>query len=144
MVSGAVVLTSAMVTLQTPLQGLYKVLLLSCLAAFFIMLLPLSFFLRRMVKPLQQMNSVALSMAQGDFTQRADESPHGEIGELANSINHLARTARPYRRGADARAQPSPSYVGRPGERVYWRWDEQGSILRTNPALYQLFGIETV
>ena len=140
-VSGAVVLTSAMVTLQTPLQGLYRVLLFSCLAAFFIMLLPLSFFLRRMVKPLQQMNTVALSMAQGDFTRRADESTQGEIGELAHSINHLAEQLGHTVQALMLERNRLQHMLDGLAEGIL-ALDEQGNILRTNPALYQLFGIE--
>lgn len=45
----------------------------------------------RFSKPLRQMNEVALSMASGSFTERADINQEGEIGELAHSLNFLAR-----------------------------------------------------
>jgi len=46
---------------------------------------------KRISKPLRQMNKVALSMASGSFSERADSNQGGEIGELARSINFLAR-----------------------------------------------------
>ncbi|MBQ3222640.1 MAG: HAMP domain-containing protein [Clostridia bacterium] len=46
---------------------------------------------KRISKPLRQMNKVALSMAGGSFSERADSNQGGEIGELARSINFLAR-----------------------------------------------------
>jgi len=46
---------------------------------------------KRISKPLRQMNKVALSMAGGSFSERADSNQSGEIGELARSLNFLAR-----------------------------------------------------
>lgn len=46
---------------------------------------------RRISKPLRQMNKVAISMASGSFSERADSNQGGEIGELARSLNFLAR-----------------------------------------------------
>lgn len=138
---GAVVLTSAMVSFESPLQRMYTLLLASSVAAFLIMLLPLMFFLRRMVKPLQQINSVALSMAQGDFTQRADETSSGEIGELAGSINHLAQQLGRTVQALMLERNRLQRMLDGLAEGIL-ALDEHGGILHTNPALYRLLGIE--
>ena len=44
-----------------------------------------------LIHPLQQMRNVALAMASGDFSRRADENQRGEVGELASSLNYLSR-----------------------------------------------------
>lgn len=47
--------------------------------------------MERMVRPLRQMRDVAMNMADGNYMVRADDSQKGEIGQLAQSLNHLAR-----------------------------------------------------
>lgn len=47
--------------------------------------------MERAVRPLRQMRDVAMNMAAGDYTVRADADQRGEIGQLAQSLNHLAK-----------------------------------------------------
>lgn len=47
--------------------------------------------IERLVRPLRQMRDVSMSMASGNYNVRADDSQKGEIGQLAQSLNHLAR-----------------------------------------------------
>ncbi len=47
--------------------------------------------MERVVRPLRQMRDVAMNMAAGDYTVRADAGQKGEIGQLAHSLNHLAQ-----------------------------------------------------
>jgi len=140
-VTGAVVLLSSMRVVQSPLQRLYLLLGLSCLIALLIMLLPLYYFLRRMVDPLQQMNTVALSMAQGNFSLRADESTSGEIGELANSINHLATQLGKTMQALLLERNRLQLLVDGLAEGIL-ALDETGGFLHTNPSIYRLFDIE--
>lgn len=46
--------------------------------------------LKRIVKPIKNVASVALSLIEGDFSVRADESLKGEIGLLGKTINELS------------------------------------------------------
>lgn len=48
----------------------------------------------RVVRPLRQMRDTALSMAAGNYSVRADDSQKGEVGQLGQSLNHLARELR--------------------------------------------------
>jgi PAS domain S-box-containing protein len=45
---------------------------------------------KRVSRPLQEMNRIARSMAKGDFHVRAEVPYDDEVGQLADSINHLA------------------------------------------------------
>ena len=47
--------------------------------------------MERVVRPMRQMRDVAMSMAAGNYTVRADDSQKGEVGQLAQSLNQLAR-----------------------------------------------------
>ena len=47
--------------------------------------------MERVVRPLRQMRDVAMHMAGGNYTVRADDCQKGEVGQLAQSLNHLAR-----------------------------------------------------
>ncbi|MDR1800870.1 MAG: HAMP domain-containing histidine kinase [Lachnospiraceae bacterium] len=92
-VIGAVFFTKSMNELQDSLNGLNLTLIVSTLASFLIMLIPTYFAVRRLVIPIRQMREVAHSMADGDFSVRADASQKGEIGELARSMNHFAEAS---------------------------------------------------
>lgn len=46
--------------------------------------------LKRIIKPIKNVASVALSIIQGDFSTRADESLKGEVGLLGKTINELS------------------------------------------------------
>lgn len=139
-VTGAVVLTSSMRIVQSPLERLYAILGISCLIAFFVMLIPLYYFLKRMVKPLQQMNTVALSMAQGNFSLRADENTKGEVGELAHSINHLATQLGSTLEALMLERNRLQLTIDGLAEGIL-ALDENGALLHTNPTLYELLNI---
>jgi signal transduction histidine kinase len=137
-VTGCVVLISPMDVVRYPLRRLYWVLLASCIVAIVLMLIPLSYFLQRMVKPLAQMNVVALSMAKGDFSQRADESTRGEIGELAHSVNHLAEQLGQTVQALMLERNRLHHMLNGLSDGIL-ALDEDGDLLHTNPALFSLF-----
>ncbi len=45
----------------------------------------------RIVSPLRQMRDVAVGMAGGDFSARADDAQRGEVGQLGRSLNYLSQ-----------------------------------------------------
>ncbi len=47
--------------------------------------------MERVVRPLRQMRDVAKNMAAGNYSVRADDGQKGEVGQLAQSLNQLAR-----------------------------------------------------
>lgn len=87
---GSVVLANTINGIPAIQQNLFQLLIVSTLLAVLLMMVPLYFATRQLVKPLQKINKVARSMGQGDFSVRADTKALGEVGELAQSINELA------------------------------------------------------
>lgn len=87
---GAVFFVRRMEELNASLRSMYVALMLSALAVVFFMAVPAYIGAYRMIWPLKRTRDVAIAMAAGDFSQRADTTQKGEIGELASSINNLA------------------------------------------------------
>lgn len=52
--------------------------------------IPCLLFMRTIVKPVRELRATAHRIAQGDFETRVDKMYDDEIGELADSINHMA------------------------------------------------------
>lgn len=87
----AVILMVPMMEILTSLNGMNSALLISAGIVLPIVAILTYIIADRFSKPLRQMNQVALSMASGSFAERADTNQGGEIGELARSLNFLAR-----------------------------------------------------
>ncbi|GEM_PF-1638716 len=102
-VVGAVAFAKPIKEFTAAISGLTTTLLFSMLASLLVMLIPSYYASRRIVVPIRQMRDVSLSIAEGDYSKRADESQKGEIGELAKALNkcsieseHLEQTRRDY------------------------------------------------
>ncbi len=52
--------------------------------------IPALLFMRTIVKPVRELRATAHRIAQGDYETRVDKMYDDEIGELADSINHMA------------------------------------------------------
>lgn len=89
--AGGVILFLPMYEALAALASLEKVLLLVMLIVIPLGALVVSLFMGRVVRPLRQMRDVARNMAAGNYTVRADAGQKGEVGQLAESLNHLAR-----------------------------------------------------
>lgn len=89
-VVGVVFFVKPMQELNASLRSMYVALLLSALAVAFLMLLPAYLGTVRVIRPLKQTRDVAIAIAGGNFTLRADATQKGEIGELAFTMNNLA------------------------------------------------------
>ncbi|MCL2812376.1 MAG: cell wall metabolism sensor histidine kinase WalK [Clostridia bacterium] len=89
-VIGAVFMAQTMTEVITGMRSLSNTLLYTLLGAMLLML-PLAYIVSsRLSKPIKQMRDVALSMASGDFTVRANTDTRGEIGELGGALNFLS------------------------------------------------------
>ena len=89
-VVGAVFMAQTMTEVLAGMRSLSNTLTLSVIVVALLML-PIAYLVsRQLAKPMKQMRDVALSMAAGDFTVRADEQVHGEIGELGGALNYLS------------------------------------------------------
>jgi PAS domain S-box-containing protein len=90
-VVGAVFFVKPLHELIAGLRSMNIALLASSLFVFALMLIPAYWATARLIRPLRQTRDVALAMASGNFQVRADTRQKGEIGELAATINNLAR-----------------------------------------------------
>ncbi|MDD3867051.1 MAG: HAMP domain-containing protein, partial [Eubacteriales bacterium] len=89
-VVGAVYFVRPLEELNAGLRSLNIALLGASLLVLLIMILPTYLATVHLIRPLRQTRDVALAMAKGNFTVRADTRMHGEIGELATTMNQLA------------------------------------------------------
>lgn len=89
-INGAVVLAKPAHDVREAVWQLIAAVLASIVISAAIMLLPAFFGSRRIAAPIRQMTGIALRMAGGDFSARADQSSRGEIGMLGGALNHLA------------------------------------------------------
>lgn len=104
--------------------------------------LPAYFMARRVSRPLGQMRDVALRMAHGDFTARADISQGDEFSQLGHSLNHLAQELSHTISALTVERNRVLAILNGIGEGII-AVDTQGAITHSNPAVRRLFGVET-
>ncbi|QWT56027.1 cell wall metabolism sensor histidine kinase WalK [Christensenella sp. MSJ-20] len=140
-VIGAVFLTKTLAEVNAAFQSLNITLFISLLTVFFVMLFLTYFASRVITRPIVQMRGVALAIAGGDFSARANETIRGEIGELGRTLNYLA-----------ARLDESMTAIILERNRLMQLFDGlnegilaldvDGNITHANPALYNLMGCD--
>lgn len=89
-VVGAIFFVAPMNEMNAGLSSMNIALLYSALLVLVLMALPVYLVSARLIRPLRQTRDVALAMAEGDFSVRADTRQRGEIGELAATMNNMA------------------------------------------------------
>ncbi len=107
------------------------------------MVLPVWFITAGSIRPLRQTRDVALAIAHGDFSIRADAGQVGEIGELAGIMNDLAGQTVGFHRRLDLGTQPTAS-DSRRNERWFVGDRSQRTITSANPALLDLMGLDAL
>ncbi len=86
---GAVFLAKPLVEINAGVNSLNGALFISTCICLLFMILPVIYAVNLIIKPLKQTRDVALAMANGNFSVRANTKAKGEIGELAASFNLL-------------------------------------------------------
>lgn len=89
-VRGAVILLKPLEEIVSSMATLSSTLWFSTFAVLISMMPMIYWFSRRITYPLKQMRDVAMRMAGGDFSIRANDSEPGEFGDMARALNHLA------------------------------------------------------
>jgi two-component system sensor histidine kinase ResE len=87
---GTVVIVQPANEMDAGIQSLNFALITSSLIVLVIMVIPIIIAALRILSPLESIRRVSVAMAEGDFSQRADETQEGEIGDLAKTINWMA------------------------------------------------------
>lgn len=87
---GAIFIIKLAEDITSSLKGFYIVLAVSMILALISIIIPLYIFIKRMLKPLDDMTKAVIAMSQGDFSSRTEQYQEDEIGELVSAFNYLA------------------------------------------------------
>lgn len=87
---GCVFLIKIANQLTSSLKGFYIVLGVSLILVLTSIVIPLYIFIKRIVKPLEQMTKATIEMSKGDFSTRIKPYKKDEIGQLVDAFNSLA------------------------------------------------------
>lgn len=139
---GGVFLFKPQVEIAASQYAVLLALLVSMGAVLLVAALPAYFMARRVSRPLGQMRDVALRMAHGDFTARADVSQGDEFSQLGHSLNHLAQELSHTISALTVERNRVLAILNGIGEGII-AVDTQGAITHSNPAVRRLFGVET-
>ena len=139
-VVGAVFMAQSMTEILSGMQALNNTISFSLIAVALLML-PVVFFLAsRMSRPLRNMRSVALTMAGGDLTVRAEEHAHDEIGELGGALNYLSRELGQTISSLEVERNRLQSLINGLSEGII-AVDAQGQTTLINPAVSRLLSL---
>ena len=137
-----VALTMPESEIRASFNGLIPVLFLSMLVASIVVIIPVYFLARHITKPIRQMQDVAVAMAGGDFSVRADEMAGGEIGTLATQLNVLSEQLSVTISALTVERNRLRQTLNGLAEGIM-ATDVHLQITHTNPALYQLLEVES-
>lgn len=139
-VQGAVFMAQSMNEVVAGMNSLSNALMFSIFGVA-VLMIPMVFFLAfRLARPMRQMRDVALAMAAGDFTVRADEGDPGEIGELGGALNMLSSELGRTISALRVESNRLRSTLNGLSEGII-AVDAQGAITHANPAVQALFGV---
>lgn len=89
-VVGAVFMAQSMTEIMSGMQALSNTIMLSLVVVALLLLPMVLFFASRVSRPVARMRTVALTMASGDLSVRADDTSSDEFGELGSALNYLS------------------------------------------------------
>ncbi len=89
-ITGAVVMSRPTDEVYSSMLSFIRALVLSCLIASVLIVIPAYFASRHMSNPIRSMMRASMAMAGGDFSVQADENREDEIGQLGVALNHLS------------------------------------------------------
>ena len=139
-VIGAVFMAQSMTEIMDGMQALNNTLALSLLVVALLLLPVVLFFASRMAKPIANMRAVALTMAGGDLTARADDRSSDEYGELGRALNYLSSELGSTISSLEMERNRLQSLINGLSEGII-AVDAQGSVTLLNPAVYGLLSL---
>ena len=140
-VIGAVFMAQSMTEIMGGMQALNNTLALSLLVVALLLLPVVLFFASRMVKPIANMRAVALTMAGGDLTVRADDKASDEYGELGRALNYLSSELGSTISSLEMERNRLQSLINGLSEGII-AVDAQGTVTLMNPAVYGLLSLD--
>ncbi|MGI6151499.1 MAG: ATP-binding protein [Christensenellales bacterium] len=138
---GAVFLAKPMADVNTPSSDLAVALMLCMALALLMMLIPSFYATRFLIKPINQMRDVALAMAGGDFTVRANDSQRDEIGQLGGALNYLSSRLSSTIGALVVERNRLERILNGLSEGIV-AVGKDGEITHANPAVFRLFGAD--
>ena len=141
-VVGAVFMAQTMNEIMSGMRALSNTIMIS-LGTIVLLLFPVVFFFaRRLSLPLVQMRGVALTMAGGNLSVRADESYPDEYGELGRALNYLSSELGRTISSLQLERNRLQSLINGLSEGII-ALDENHNLALTNPAVYSLLKKES-
>ena len=141
-VIGAVFMAQSMTEIMGGMQALTNTLALSLLLVGLLMLPVVLFFASRMVRPITRMRTVALTMAGGDLTARAEDSSNDEYGELGRALNYLSSELGSTISSLQMERNRLQSLINGLSEGII-AVDAKGATTLINPAVYGLLNLQS-
>ena len=138
-VTGAVFLTKPPTELVAAIRGLTYAMRLSAAGVFLLIIIPVYQVARRLVNPLKEMQDVAISMANGNLSAKANENYKGEIGELGRSLNYLSSELSKTISALEVERNRLKQIIDGLAEGIV-ALDIQKNITHVNPAIRMIFG----
>ena len=141
-VIGAVFMAQSMTEIMGGMQALTNTLALSLLLVGLLMLPVVQFFASRMVRPITRMRTVALTMAGGDLTARAEDGSNDEYGELGRALNYLSSELGSTISSLQMERNRLQSLINGLSEGII-AVDAKGATTLINPAVYGLLNLQS-
>ena len=141
-VIGAVFMAQSMTEIMGGMQALTNTLALSLLLVGLLMLPVVLFFASRMVRPITRMRTVALTMAGGDLTARAEDGSNDEYGELGRALNYLSSELGSTISSLQKERNRLQSLINGLSEGII-AVDAKGATTLINPAVYGLLNLQS-
>ena len=141
-VIGAVFMAQSMIEIMGGMQALTNTLALSLLLVGLLMLPVVLFFASRMVRPITRMRTVALTMAGGDLTARAEDGSNDEYGELGRALNYLSSELGSTISSLQMERNRLQSLINGLSEGII-AVDAKGATTLINPAVYGLLNLQS-
>lgn len=141
-VIGAVFMAQSMTEIMGGMQALTNTLALSLLLVGLLMLPVVLFFASRMVRPITRMRTVALTMAGGNLTARAEDGSNDEYGELGRALNYLSSELGSTISSLQMERNRLQSLINGLSEGII-AVDAKGATTLINPAVYGLLNLQS-
>lgn len=140
-VVGAVFMSQSMTEVMSGMQALSDAVTFSVLLITLLLLPVALYFASRLSRPVADMRAVALTMAGGDRTVRADDRRSDEFGELGGALNYLSSELGSTISSLELERNRLKSLINGLSEGII-ALDEQGTTTLINPAVHQLLELD--